>query len=137
MSGQRLENVRGVDRIGEKLANVFTRKVEPRQVMTEGDLPQNFYRAAFSTISNSNVAEYVGSKADKNPRLSILEIGAGTCSTIFHVLERAPKQGRPFDSKEVFSTDFAPGFLAKAQEQFSQDSSIMEFITLDSRVELF
>lgn len=69
--------VQMVDRIGENLPKIFMREVEPLQVMTEGDLLYTFYRGAFGTSFNTNVAEYVGLIADKSPGVKILEIGAG------------------------------------------------------------
>lgn len=121
--------VQMVDRIGDNLANIFMHKVEPLQVMTEGDLLYTFYRGAFGTSFNSNVAEYVGLVADKNPGLSILEIGAGTGGTTYHVLERLRNEDGSSKAKKYFFTDISPGFLAKAQERFVVDASIMEFGT--------
>lgn len=121
--------VQMVDRIGDNLANIFMHKVEPLQVMTEGDLLYTFYRGAFGTSFNSNVAEYVGLVADKNPGLSILEIGAGTGGTTYHVLERLRNEDGSSKAKKYFFTDISPGFLAKAQERFIADASIMEFGT--------
>lgn len=121
--------VQMVDRIGDNLANIFMHKVEPLQVMTEGDLLYTFYRGAFGTSFNSNVAEYVGLVADKNPGLSILEIGAGTGGTTYHVLERLRNEDGSSKTKKYFFTDISPGFLAKAQERFIADASIMEFGT--------
>lgn len=123
--------VQMVDRIGDNLSNIFTRKVEPLQVMTEGDLLYTFYRGAFGTSFNSNVAEYVGMIADKNPGLEILEIGAGTGGTTYHVLERLRNDDGTSKAKRYFFTDISPGFLAKAQERFSTDERIMEFSTLN------
>jgi acyl transferase domain-containing protein/NADPH:quinone reductase-like Zn-dependent oxidoreductase/SAM-dependent methyltransferase len=121
--------VQMVDRIGENLSNIFSRKVEPLQVMTEGDLLYTFYRGAFGTSFNTNVAEYVGLIADKTPDLEILEIGAGTGGTTYHVLERLRNSDGTSKAKRYFFTDISPGFLAKAQERFCKDERIMEFGT--------
>lgn len=123
--------VQMVDRIGQNLANIFTRKVEPLQVMTEGDLLYTFYRGAFGTSFNSNVAEYIGLIADQNPGLRILEVGAGTGGTTFHVLERLRNEDGTSKASRYFFTDISPGFLAKAQDRFSKHGSIMEFGTLN------
>ncbi|KAI3394363.1 hypothetical protein diail_2874 [Diaporthe ilicicola] len=121
--------VQMVNRIGDNLANIFMRKVEPLQVMTEGDLLYTFYRGAFGTSFNTNVAEYVGLVADKNPGLAILEIGAGTGGTTYHVLERLRNEDGSSKARKYFFTDISPGFLAKAQDRFIADASIMEFGT--------
>lgn len=123
--------VQMVDRIGQNLSNIFTRKVEPLQVMTEGDLLYTFYRGAFGTSFNTNVAEYVGLIADKTPGLEVLEIGAGTGGTTYHVLERLRNTDGTSKAKRYVFTDISPGFLAKAQERFSKDERIMEFGTLN------
>ncbi|KAJ4030261.1 hypothetical protein NW761_011929 [Fusarium oxysporum] len=99
--------VQMVDRTGENISRIFTREVEPLQVMTEGDLFYDFYRGAFDTSSNTNVTEYVGLVADKSPGVKILEIGAGNgCQVLFY---------------RYFS-----GIPAKAADRFSADASIME-----------
>lgn len=123
--------VQMVDRIGQNLSNIFTRKVEPLQVMTEGDLLYTFYRGAFGTSFNTNVAEYVGLIADKSPGLEVLEIGAGTGGTTYHVLERLRNDDGSSKAKRYCFTDISPGFLAKAQDRFSKDDRIMEFSTLN------
>lgn len=117
------------DRIGLNLARIFKHEIEPLQVMLEGDLLYAFYRGAFGTSFNTNVAEYVGLVADKKPGLSILEIGAGTGGTTYHVLERLRNEDGTSKASRYFFTDVSPGFLAKAAERFSKDASIMEFGT--------
>lgn len=121
--------VQMVDRIGGNLGNIFTRKVEPLQVMTEGDLLYTFYRGAFGTSFNTNVAEYVGLIADKTPGLDILEVGAGTGGTTYHVLERLRNSDGTSKARRYFFSDISPGFLAKARERFSRDEGVMEFGT--------
>ncbi|EFQ35173.1 beta-ketoacyl synthase domain-containing protein [Colletotrichum graminicola] len=123
--------VQMVDRIGENLKRIFTREVEPLQVMTEGDLLYSFYRGAFGTSFNTNVAEYVGMIADKSPGVKILEIGAGTGGTTYHVLERLRNADGTSKAAKYCFTDISPGFLAKAADRFSKDVSIMEFTTLN------
>ncbi|KAK1595137.1 beta-ketoacyl synthase domain-containing protein [Colletotrichum navitas] len=123
--------VQMVDRIGENLKRIFTREVEPLQVMTEGDLLYSFYRGAFGTSFNTNVAEYVGMIADKSSGVKILEIGAGTGGTTYHVLERLRNADGTSKAAKYCFTDISPGFLAKAADRFSKDASIMEFATLN------
>ncbi|KAI8269455.1 Highly reducing polyketide synthase [Colletotrichum sp. SAR11_239] len=123
--------VQMVDRIGQNLGRIFSHEVEPLQVMTEGDLLYTFYRGAFGTSFNTNVAEYVGLIADKSPGLKILEIGAGTGGTTYHVLERLRNADGSSKASKYTFTDISPGFLAKAADRFSTDASIMEFTTLN------
>lgn len=123
--------VQMVDRIGDNLSNIFARKVEALQVMTEGDLLYTFYRGAFGTSFNTNVAEYVGLLADKKPGLKILEIGAGTGGTTYHLLERLRNADGTSKASQYVFTDISPGFLAKAQDRFSIDERIMDFMTLN------
>jgi NADPH:quinone reductase-like Zn-dependent oxidoreductase/SAM-dependent methyltransferase/NAD(P)-dependent dehydrogenase (short-subunit alcohol dehydrogenase family) len=123
--------VQMVDRIGQNLTKIFTKEIEPLQVMLKDDLLYTFYRGAFGTSFNSNVAEYVGLIADKKPGLSILEIGAGTGGTTFHVLERLRNEDGTSKAQKYVFTDISPGFLAKAADRFSKDASIMQFTTLN------
>ncbi|KAI4710994.1 Type I Iterative PKS [Alternaria sp. Ai002NY15] len=123
--------VQMVDRIGQNLSRIFTREVEALQCMTEGDLLYSFYRGAFGTSFNTNVAEYVGLIADKQPGLRILEIGAGTGGTTYHVLERLRNSDGSSKAAQYYFTDISPGFLAKAADRFDNDASIMQFGTLN------
>jgi SAM-dependent methyltransferase len=123
--------VQMVDRIGQNLERTFEHKIEPLQVMLEGDLLYDFYRGAFGTSFNTNVAEYVGLIADKSPGLRILEIGAGTGGTTYHVLERLRNSDGTSKAQNYTFTDISPGFLAKAAERFSKDAAILEFSTLN------
>ncbi|KAK8105742.1 hypothetical protein PG999_009101 [Apiospora kogelbergensis] len=127
--------VQMVDRIGENLPKIFKREVEPLQVMTEGDLLYTFYRGAFGTSFNTNVAEYVGLIADKSPGLNILEIGAGTGGTTYHVLERLRNPDGSSKAAKYFFSDISPGFLAKAAERFSTDASIIQVGTCNIEVD--
>jgi ubiquinone/menaquinone biosynthesis C-methylase UbiE len=77
------------------------------------------------------VAEYVGLVADTKPGISVLEIGAGTGGTTYHILERLRNEDGSSKAQKYFFTDISPGFLAKAAERFSKDASIMEFGTLN------
>ncbi|KAH4186698.1 hypothetical protein HBI81_132540 [Parastagonospora nodorum] len=123
--------VQMVDRIGQNLSRIFAHEVEALQCMTEGDLLYSFYRGAFGTSFNTNVAEYVGLIADKRPGLRILEIGAGTGGTTYHVLERLRNPDGSSKAAQYFFTDISPGFLAKAADRFDVDASIMQFGTLN------
>ncbi|KAE8834902.1 hypothetical protein PTNB85_06235 [Pyrenophora teres f. teres] len=123
--------VQTVDRIGQNLARIFTHEVEALQCMTEGDLLYSFYRGAFGTSFNTNVAEYVGLIADKQPGVRILEIGAGTGGTTYHVLERLRNPDGSSKAAQYYFTDISPGFLAKAADRFNKDASIMQFGTLN------
>ncbi|EXL99311.1 hypothetical protein FOIG_09172 [Fusarium odoratissimum NRRL 54006] len=123
--------VQMVDRIGDNLSRIFTREVEPLQVMTEGDLLYDFYRGAFGTSFNTHVAEYVGLVADKSPGVKILEISAGTGGTTYHVLERLRNADGTSKAAKYSFTDISPGFLAEAADRFSADASIMEFKALN------
>ena len=123
--------VQMVDRIGINLSKIFTREVEPLQVMLENDLLYTFYQGAFGASYNSNCAEYVGLIADKRPGLSILEIGAGTGGTTGHILGRLRRDGTSSKASRYYFTDISPGFLAKAADRFTTDAQIMEYGTLN------
>jgi SAM-dependent methyltransferase len=123
--------VQMVDRIGQNLSRSFRHEVEALQCMTEGDLLYSFYRGAFGTSFNTNVAEYVGLIADKRHGLRLLEIGAGTGGTTDHVLERLRNPDGSTKAAQYFFTDVSPGFLVKAADRFNKDASIMQLATLN------
>ncbi|KAI9339502.1 hypothetical protein DFJ73DRAFT_947975 [Zopfochytrium polystomum] len=105
------------------------REVEPLQVMTEGDLLYTFYRDAFGSSFNYNVAEYVGLIADKAPGLQILEVGAGTGGTTFYILNRLRNPDGTSRAARYYFTDISPGFLSRAAETFAKDASTLSFGT--------
>ncbi|KAH7163711.1 KR domain-containing protein [Fusarium sp. MPI-SDFR-AT-0072] len=123
--------VQMVDRIGENLSRIFTREVEPLQVMTDRDLLYDFSHGAYGMSFNTNIAENVGLVAEKSPGVKILEIGADTGGTTYHVLKRLHNSDGTSKAAKYRFTDISQGFLAKAADSFSADVSIIEFKALN------
>lgn len=90
----------------------------------------SFSREGLGNSINENIAEYIGLAAYKKPNISILEIGAGTGGTSYHVLKKLRCEDGSHQASRYVYTDISPGFLAKAAEKFA-GAQIMEFTTLN------
>ncbi|EMT70375.1 Putative polyketide synthase 2 [Fusarium odoratissimum] len=110
--------VQMVDRIGDNLSRIFTREVEPLQVMTEGDLLYDFYRGAFGTSFNTHVAEYVGLVADKSPGVKILEISAGTGSVSSQKLAQSIQKQFESSGHDVSITQWDDVFKSRVTGKY-------------------
>lgn len=106
----------GMMRIFDNAKGLFTRTVNPLDLLMEGDLLTHIY----NDLSPS-YATFVQLLSIKKPRLRILEVGAGTGGTTEMILRRLstrPGAQSPAYAEYTF-TDVSPGFFAKAKERFS------------------
>jgi acyl transferase domain-containing protein/acyl carrier protein len=108
-------------RCGERLAEVLRGKQDPLPLLFpdgEVDSAAALYQDAPSArAANLLVAEAVAAAIERLPpgrSLRILEIGAGTGGTTFHVLPRLPAE-----RVEYVFTDVGPRFLARAERKFA------------------
>ena len=66
-------------RLGRKLSNVLRGEIDPLSLMLENDLLNHYYSSIRAQDrAYEHVARFVRLAAHKNPRMRILEIGAGT-----------------------------------------------------------
>ncbi|KAE8422418.1 putative polyketide synthase [Aspergillus pseudocaelatus] len=78
---------------------------------------------------NSDWSIFITFLSHSNPRLRILEIGAGTGGATTEALRLLCISGVPMYSKYTF-TDISPGFMTAAQDKFRENAN-MEYRILD------
>jgi acyl transferase domain-containing protein len=118
---------RGVEKVEELLRAVFENCSE----IIEGRIPalevltMDRLRNMYDFVSSlSDWKPFLSQVGHWNPRVRILEIGAGTGATCAQVIDSM----RTNDGKKTFAsytfTDISPAFLSAAADRFSQDESI-------------
>lgn len=120
-----------VIRVYNHLQDILSGKVQSLDVMFKDDKFDYMYenglgfRAAYAQLAN--IVQLI---AHKEPRLKILELGAGTggaTAAMFKALRRA---GLPPRYMKYTFTDVSSAFFAPAQKKF-KDEKNLEFRTLD------
>lgn len=107
----------------ENAADIMEGKRAPLELLLEDDGLVNLYAA--NTTATAAVLERLTSLlVHSNPRMRILEIGAGTGGITRVILDllRSP-EGVPTYADYMFS-DLSPGFFGPAQERFKEHSNI-------------
>lgn len=93
-------------------------------------MDENHLAQYYSLVEKySDWSQFLRVISHSNPRLRILEIGAGTGSATAAALESLCVSGIPTYSEYVF-TDISPGFMEAAREKFKQHMC-MEYKVLD------
>lgn len=110
---------------------IFAGEVETIDLLTRGDLLTEVYNQ-----NSFQYGEFVHLLAKSNPKLRILEVGAGTGGTTDLILryladEDGPDRGAPPFSLYTF-TDISAGFFTKAKDRFSDYASNIEYRVFDA-----
>ncbi|PYH80087.1 ketoacyl-synt-domain-containing protein [Aspergillus uvarum CBS 121591] len=124
---------RGVDRLGEVLRQVSENAgriiqghVAPLEVLSM-DILRDVYDFNSSLSDWKPFMSLVG---HWNPRVRVLEIGAGTGATCEHVMSSLQSKGGERAWASYTFTDISPAFFSAAAERFSEHENIV-FQTLD------
>ncbi|MCJ1466203.1 hypothetical protein MMC07_004822 [Pseudocyphellaria aurata] len=122
-----------VCRIGESLVPILQQEVDPLSIMLEDDLLEQFYRSVEELDRGYRIcASYVDKLAHENPRMRILEIGAGTGGTTRHILNSLRgTPGKPPRFKHYEFTDLSPGFFAKAKDYLREWGDLISYNKLN------
>lgn len=118
-------------RMGKNVLNILRKEVTPLELMLQGQLLYRFYHHVLHfTRSTLQAARVVRSIADENPRIRILEIGAGTAACTVPVLDALSSgDGQRFDQYDF--TDISAGFFQASRERLSSWGDMVSFSTLD------
>jgi acyl transferase domain-containing protein len=114
-------------RIMKNITEIFAGTRKPLSVLMEDDVLRNLYD---SLLALDNCAHFFGPLGHSNPRLRVLEVGAGTgggTATFLNYLH-LPDGSRLY-SQYTF-TDISAGFLTAAKERFAWRDA-MEYAVLD------
>lgn len=120
-------------RIGGQLVNVLLGKVSPLDLLAQDNLLSAFYKEAPRMKKmGTQLAGLLRHLAHKNPRIRILEIGAGAGAMTGHVLEAlgTDKSGGPHASLYHF-TDISTTFFETARASLLPWKGLISFDVLD------
>ncbi|KAK3324470.1 fatty acid synthase S-acetyltransferase [Cercophora scortea] len=123
-------------RIGPNLPSVLDGEVDALQLLFKDDLVANVYRHSLGAdISAIKIQHFVNTLAHKNPKLKILEIGAGTGGATAPILKALSRHGEDEVGAARFArymyTDISPSFFERAKEEFCDHGDRMSFKVLD------
>ncbi|KDN71930.1 putative KR domain-containing protein [Colletotrichum sublineola] len=123
-------------KVGQHLYQILKGSENALQVIFEGNLADEFYHCDVFATNNSKMGAYIDILAHKNPKLRLLEVGAGTGSftgRIMPYLAPGEEGGAPVPVRfgEYVYTDVSAGFFEKARERFSFVGDYMKFQKLD------
>ena len=122
--------------VSDHLAEILRGQVEPLTVLMKDDLLYRVYSNDSTNRCHFQLENYVRLLQFKNPRLRILEIGAGTASTTIPMLEALAAATQATAGAEVkidkyVFTDISSGFFEKAQTKLANWQDVVEFKKLD------
>ncbi|RDA92440.1 hypothetical protein CP533_6453 [Ophiocordyceps camponoti-saundersi (nom. inval.)] len=113
--------------VGENLASVLRKETTMLEHMIKDDVLNRFYKSGLGfQKANGYLSRIARQIAHCQPRMKILEIGAGTGGATKGILESL---GLTFESYTF--TDISPGFFEAASEAFAPWAAKMSFKTLD------
>jgi len=118
-------------RFGPWLFDLFTGKADSLELLIQDNLLGRLYSK--STLFNCHYAqgaEYMQTLVHKNPKMKILEIGAGTGSATMPLMESIERNGRLLLDEYTY-TDISSGFFVRARNTFSKWTGQIDFKTLD------
>ncbi|KAI6353338.1 hypothetical protein MCOR25_009023 [Pyricularia grisea] len=123
--------VRMTKRVGENMASTIRDNSNPFQWMNADGALTDFYNSDMVFGPALGQTRHLfGQLAHRNPKLDILEIGAGTGGTTKFILSTP---GLQFNSYTY--TDISMSFFQEARQTFANWEDQMEFRTLDVRVD--
>ncbi|KAE8852240.1 hypothetical protein HRS9122_02527 [Pyrenophora teres f. teres] len=116
--------------LGPHLRDILCRRISPLELMQENQLLLRFYIEGLKLDrSRKQMADLVQLHAYKNPRMKILEIGAGTGATTRQVLEALGAEDPLAESYDF--TDVNESFFEIAEQDLSAWKSLVKFSKLD------
>ena len=120
-----------LSRLGPQYLDLFTGRKDALELLVQEELLGRLYSEY--TLFNchyAQMADYMQALVHKNPRMRVLEIGAGTGGATMPLLRRIERDGRlPVDAYTY--TDISAGFFEKARAKFGAWAGQMRFQTLD------
>ena len=104
---------RQVCSMGEKFISILSGEVDPLSLMLRENMLETFYRdLEIVKLGNQYCADIVMKLAHQNPKMRIIEIGAGTGSGTMPVLRALGQKFAHYDF-----TDISTGFFERAKEE--------------------
>ena len=116
-------------RVGPQLYSILSGSVNPLQLMLNDDLLYKVYQDDSSRRCYSHLEQYIKHLCFKNPKMTILEVGAGTGGTTAPLLETM--HGENALPTRYDFTDVSPGFFDRARGLLHRWAAHTDFKVLD------
>ncbi|KAJ5893876.1 hypothetical protein N7495_005567 [Penicillium taxi] len=121
-------------KIGELLPEILLGKIDPLSAIVEDNLLNQYYENhdSFPQICQ-RISLCIDIMANQNPNMNILEIGAGTGSVTWPILESfGGRDGKTLPRFCHYTfTDISTGFLERAHERLRGWGSLVSYQSLD------
>lgn len=123
--------------IGEQLPSILRDEINPWDIMVADFRLEAYWNNTTRFVRNYEViAEYVSLLADKNPHLSILEIGAGTGGMSLPVLKALNGNNMSARFKRYTFTDTSSELFDVAKERLSDWTNLINFKALNAESDI-
>ncbi|SPO07730.1 related to polyketide synthase [Cephalotrichum gorgonifer] len=117
-------------RIGRNLPAILTNDVNPLELLVADNLLERFYKEGPFKPLYMQMVQYMGLLTNKNPRMDVLEIGAGTGSATLPLFI-AMGDNAPDLIRSYTYTDISSGFFETAKDRLDRWKSVIDYKTLD------
>ncbi|KAI5917692.1 hypothetical protein F4810DRAFT_640865 [Camillea tinctor] len=120
--------------VARQLKPILMGETDPLSVIFDSKMAEIFYEDMFENVCDHRLRRYLELASHENPKLRILEVGAGTggmTSHIIHTLQDLEKQsgGRRFGNYTY--TDISPTFFENASLKWNDLTDRMTFKTFN------
>jgi SAM-dependent methyltransferase len=123
--------------IGRQLPGILEGTIDPLQTMFGGDLAKEYYELTNrDVLCKEPMIHMLQLLAYKNPKMRILEVGAGTGGATSTILQSLTDCSGKFLFRSYDYTDVSPVFFASAMERFKMYGNSIQFRTLDIEGEI-
>lgn len=117
-------------RIGPRLPDILTDKVDPLVLLTPDELLSRIYKTERCDRCIRQIAEYCHELGKQTPGLKVLEVGAGTGSATLPILQALNGRGGQYVRRYDY-TDISSGFFEAARDRLGDLADVVEFGILD------
>lgn len=123
-------------KVGRNLLPILKGKLDPLEFLFRDDLVSEFYKEVNKqVISYKPLFQYLDLLVHQNPRMRILEVGAGTGASTDHILAALGTGSDPDcrlpSCQQYDYTDISPAFFETAKSKYSHCGDKIRFFILD------
>ncbi|KAI1653021.1 hypothetical protein F4813DRAFT_400491 [Daldinia decipiens] len=119
-----------------RLTDILTGEIDPLEVIFDSNLADVFYADMFEHVCDDRMLKFLDLATHENPKLRILEVGAGTggmTSRVIAALKELEKKSGALKFAEYTYTDVSPAFFDKATARWEDYKERMTFKTFDMK----
>ncbi|KAI0804310.1 hypothetical protein GGR55DRAFT_691161 [Xylaria sp. FL0064] len=117
-----------------QLKRILVDEADPLSVIFDSNLAELFYADMFDSVCDSRLQRFITLASHENPKLRILEVGAGTGGMTLHILStlmELERQTGGLHFSHYTYTDVSPTFFENARTRWHKVGDRMTFKTFD------